>query len=61
MTTAFVLDEKEGTLEIDYILANLTRNERLSVFINGEERCKWLPIYYVQIPPTRTPRARSHL
>ena len=41
MTTAFVLDEKEGTLEIDYSLKNLTRNERLSVFINGEERCSF--------------------
>jgi len=39
MTTAFILDEKEGTLEIDYYLANLTQSERLSVFINGEERC----------------------
>jgi hypothetical protein len=38
--TAYVLDEREGTLEVDYFLKNLTDNEKLSVFINGEERCK---------------------
>ena len=40
MLSPYVLDEKEGTLEIDYVVYNFTANERLSVFINGEERCK---------------------
>jgi hypothetical protein len=37
---AHVLDEKEGTLEIDYYLSDFTKNEKFSVYINGEERCK---------------------
>jgi hypothetical protein len=38
--SAFVIDEKEGTLEIDYITKDFTKNEKLSVYINGDERCK---------------------
>ena len=38
----YVIDEKEGTLEIDYRLAGFTESEKLAVFINGEERCKRL-------------------
>lgn len=41
MLSPYVLDEREGTLEIDYLVYNFTASERLSVFINGEERCKF--------------------
>jgi hypothetical protein len=41
MLSPYVLDEREGTLEIDYQVFNFTASERLSVFINGEERCKF--------------------
>lgn len=38
--SAMVLDEREGTLEIDYFLKDVSENERLTVFIDGELRCK---------------------
>jgi hypothetical protein len=41
ITSSFIIDEREGTLEIDYQLFNITENEKLSVFINGELRCKY--------------------
>lgn len=36
--SVYILDEKEGTLEIDYYVRNMTASEKLAVFINGEER-----------------------
>ena len=40
--SVYILDEKDGTLEIDYKVANFTKNEKLSVYINGEERCNFV-------------------
>jgi hypothetical protein len=61
MLSPYVLDEREGTLEIDYLVFNFTASERLSVFINGEERCKFFLLRYcIQTLLTRTPRGRSH-
>ena len=36
----YILDEQDGALEIDYLTTNITKNEKLSININGEERCK---------------------
>ena len=38
--TFYILDEQQGALEIEYLTKNLTKNEKLSIIIDNEERCK---------------------
>ena len=36
-------------MEIDYFTTNITKNEKLSININGEERCKTFYYYHSQL------------
>ena len=40
LLSANILDEREGSLDLNIMTTNMTDNEKFSVYINGEERCK---------------------
>ncbi len=40
MMQTYILDETHGSLEIDYQTKGFTKDQKLSIIINGVERCK---------------------